>query len=887
MEVDRPQKVEKESKNPVRDPSQKFEEFAKMEVSHQKWEFPNIANDFLLNHTQTDPGAYFGQYERYMKKTEFDDILTQILARLAPPAREKSSLPKFLHWLIGVNKRVLTKVDKDTSKTPLLYSLYKNMHVVVETILKIVVDPKQNLGVVLEESEERSYGTCLHMAIQCESPSLKVMADKCNSFPDQFGKLDWHGNTPLHLLAQCRGSELDIEHLEDILQGRLGQIEKPELATTETANDRDHAGHIDKSESSQIKRAEFRQIEFRVQVLETMAKALNSALKQKNKEGMTPYQLRLHTIESSQNVKDVLKRVRANQEIGESNSTIEMLRERAKRTIIAKDPVAKAIRTFCIRTFTKPDDIVECLYRPGEERHLEFDLAGFPGRSIREDFLLGLQSHIRFESFLRYVALPKLIVEPSKRSVYAARIMKVAVVDYRPGDSSHRDSVITKALADFQVEYWNWKKLDLCSDVISNSTEIVQEVSMYWSGNPAVMMGWASREGFSNKTKFPEGYEEWPSTEEQLRKFKDRIECSETSAECQAQTQLSSISVFWVRDNEMLSYASDFKTSEDGPEERTNPWLEIMENFSRALRTIKPRPEVQFKPVKIAIIDDGIDATQPELHQRIVMGRSFSPYLNSTEFMNAYFVPSGNHGTLMATLICKICPKPQLYVARLEERLSKGGGRLITAKSAVEAIKWAAACGVDIISMSWTIESRESNKEDTEMLKGAVQAAERQGILLFGSASDQGGGREERTYPAKGCIKIGGASAHGDKLTWVNEDTVDFLLPGRRIPFKNMESDTFSYETGSSLATACASGLAGALLYAARVLGSEKLCKRDNLVGAFKGMRMHKSNFIDVKEHLKDDLEKKLKNDLMWDPSDWNGKETRDTLKRHLESIIA
>jgi len=106
-----------------------------------------------------------------------------------------------------------------------------------------------------------------------------------------------------------------------------------------------------------------------------------------------------------------------------------------------------------------------------------------------------------------------------------------------------------------------------------------------------------------------------------------------------------------------------------------------MENFAKFLENTR---EPNIDPIKIAIIDDGLDATVPKLQNAIALGKSFSPYPNSTEFMKAYFVPSGRHGTLMATLVQKICPKPQLYIARLEERSTAGGRARFTATSAKE-----------------------------------------------------------------------------------------------------------------------------------------------------------------------------------------------------------
>jgi len=82
------------------------------------------------------------------------------------------------------------------------------------------------------------------------------------------------------------------------------------------------------------------------------------------------------------------------------------------------------------------------------------------------------------------------------------KIVRVTVIDY--GEASHSDSAIKKALKEFEIEYWNWKKVDLSSQVMEECSRTVREVSLYWTGNHAVMMGWASPEGFCNHEKFPE-----------------------------------------------------------------------------------------------------------------------------------------------------------------------------------------------------------------------------------------------------------------------------------------------------------------------------------------------------------------------------------------------
>jgi hypothetical protein len=92
----------------------------------------------------------------------------------------------------------------------------------------------------------------------------------------------------------------------------------------------------------------------------------------------------------------------------------------------------------------------------------------------------------------------------------------------------------------------------------------------------------------------------------------------------------------------------------------------------------------KLEDIRVAVIDDGIDGFQDDLIDNIASGVSFCHSSDSGNLMRAYYVPSGGHGTMMARLICRLCPKAKLYVARLEEHRSSNGKRQITARSAAE-----------------------------------------------------------------------------------------------------------------------------------------------------------------------------------------------------------
>lgn len=128
---------------------------------------------------------------------------------------------------------------------------------------------------------------------------------------------------------------------------------------------------------------------------------------------------------------------------------------------------------------------------------------------------------MRFESVLKYVALPKLRIDLDKeedrdkhpkekglkdlikifnwlRKNHVKKIIKVIVVD--DGDIAHSDSAIRDCVQGFDVLKWDWKKVDLCSEVIYEAARNVEEVTLYSSGNNAVLLGWSSSDGF---LKFP------------------------------------------------------------------------------------------------------------------------------------------------------------------------------------------------------------------------------------------------------------------------------------------------------------------------------------------------------------------------------------------------
>ncbi|KAE9368896.1 hypothetical protein N431DRAFT_547753 [Stipitochalara longipes BDJ] len=511
---------------------------------------------------------------------------------------------------------------------------------------------------------------------------------------------------------------------------------------------------------------------------------------------------------------------------------------------------ANAIKSFLklhyLRT-RKHDAAVEFLYGPSQERQIYFDLYGC-GPTISQSWIKSGVDYLRFEDVLQYVAVPQVQVESqpasqqrgSKRQLKrdglgrtdlvflfkwlkgersVKTILKVIVDDLQ--EPAHSDEAIEAALKGMSVEDWDWRKTDLCLEVIHAVAPTARIVHLYWSGNNAILRGWSEPEGLAKLEKLEkvnlhivrQGLETSERTNQYVRAFKERMKkhCPNVAVD--------SIS---PHPSTMERSAAQVDAQRAEQEVR-HRWLITMDEFADFLqnmeRSVEP-PLVLEEPITVALIDDGIDINDISLQSRIVGGRSFCHRNMEQNLNQPYYVSSGGHGTAMASLICRICPSVKLYVLKLDEYVVDAGKRQITAESAAKAVVAAVDKGVHIISMSWTIERTDANAPGIALLEKAIELAANSGILMFCAATDQGA-YTDRSYPAasstKKLFKIGAAEASGTALKWLGDQkAVDFIFPGHNVVKErpgDVPIDKHTSLTGSSVATALAAGLAAVILY--------------------------------------------------------------------------
>ncbi|KAL7790945.1 hypothetical protein V8C37DRAFT_161785 [Trichoderma ceciliae] len=452
---------------------------------------------------------------------------------------------------------------------------------------------------------------------------------------------------------------------------------------------------------------------------------------------------------------------------------------------------------------------------------------------------------------------------------------------------SHTDAAIERALqgrdsvsdeksrGPISVETWDWRKPDLSIDVISFAAPTVEHVNLYWSGNPAVLRGWGCAEGIprlyfsSQKLKTvtiyaAPGIETRERMTKMLERFKEDVrkrveEMKETDANAIDTTKNGKEKKDLIKINEFYRMSGLF-TKADLNEEKNNAtrskveseeqhkWVKQMEDFRTALNSIHRALENRnfklesIKRVKVALIDDGVDASSLDKYNDIVIVTGRSYYPRDVNGESPWHRSSCGHGTIMANMILRINPWVYLHVMKIQDGLSNDGSRTIFAESAARAIRGAIHRDVDIISMSWTVKqkiasivtnttshqpSSTGEPHGIKELREAIRAAVDAKILMFCSASDDIQAEAMDFWPYRGApdyiFRIGAALAQGQRDPHTEDNkNINYFFPGNKVAeaWNPRSAETVKYHDGSSVSTALAAGLASLIIYCANIMGT-------------------------------------------------------------------
>lgn len=146
--------------------------------------------------------------------------------------------------------------------------------------------------------------------------------------------------------------------------------------------------------------------------------------------------------------------------------------------------------------------------------------------------------------------------------------------------------------------------------------------------------------------------------------------------------------------------SSDFSSENSVPDvpaqhenQSNHSWLECMDAFAKEMSAIwkylhvnqrSSTPKEPIQPITVALIDDGVELLDPAFQNRNYSGMTLSFDIadknmpKTSQRMNPYHHSADGHGTVMASLIYRVCPMVKLYIIRIETRRdAKGKNRIV------------------------------------------------------------------------------------------------------------------------------------------------------------------------------------------------------------------
>ena len=314
----------------------------------------------------------------------------------------------------------------------------------------------------------------------------------------------------------------------------------------------------------------------------------------------------------------------------------------------------------------------------------------------------------QYNPVLRHVTLCQVSIQMKKmdrgRQVYTdqlyflrwlrgrgvEKILKVIVDDKT---KPHRDEEIEEVLAgkgarppakSFDVEVLDWRKEDLCPEMIQSAAPRVRELHLQWSGRNAVLRGWSEPEGLPKleclRTVYVY-YEVTPTTQTRIDRnvnsFKKRMtssrlqlnEVKKVTQDSKEPQELLPLDVI-----EKKTFTQDGSTAHEatlpGAEVVEQPWFKNVRGFVELvpdlplMDTAMLVDHPHMGKVQVGLIDDGVDVLEAlDAHQsHFNPGHSFDTSQDGP--LPEHSSISG-HGNFMAKSILRICPHAQIVPYRL------------------------------------------------------------------------------------------------------------------------------------------------------------------------------------------------------------------------------
>jgi subtilisin family serine protease len=212
-----------------------------------------------------------------------------------------------------------------------------------------------------------------------------------------------------------------------------------------------------------------------------------------------------------------------------------------------------------------------------------------------------------------------------------------------------------------------------------------------------------------------------------------------------------------------------------------------------------------LQPVKVAIIDSGIDASHPEIAGRVHSGVICSATADGKVEIIPVDPTANNdtygHGTAVASIIARIAPHASFIDIRV-----LGGNNLGSADAMLAGFAFANRSEANLMNMSLAV-----GETYLPRLIPLTDQAYRRGKIVVAATRNRP--LEDEGYPASIIPVIGvGNAGRGPEQSWrYRRDVIEFLGHGVDVPVA-AAGGGYTTQTGTSFATPIVAGIVALLL---------------------------------------------------------------------------
>jgi len=253
---------------------------------------------------------------------------------------------------------------------------------------------------------------------------------------------------------------------------------------------------------------------------------------------------------------------------------------------------------------------------------------------------------------------------------------------------------------------------------------------------------------------------------------------------------------------------------------RIDPDVEVYALENLKIKVVKPQPsqtltwnidrvdaEISWRistgdPVKVGVIDTGIDLSHPDLKANIKEGyNAIYPWKSPND--------DNGHGTHVAGIIAAlnnsigvvgVGPKIDLYAIKVLN--ASGSGYL---SDVIEGLDWAVKNGMQVVNMSL------GTDQDVQTFHDAIKNAYNAGVTIVAAAGNSGGAV---TYPAAypEVIAVSATDENNQIASWSSRGPeVDLAAPGVNI-YSTYKGSTYKTLSGTSMAAPHVTGAAALII---------------------------------------------------------------------------